>query len=107
MTSMSQVVKAVVLANIDHDYITECGGTLEAVYNSEYGYNGLTSKACKDYLQGLPSVCTIPFSNFEILELLKAQGIERKTEKAKDTLIQKYWEQAGQEFYRMVKYGIK
>ncbi|MNQ55071.1 hypothetical protein D3C85_691530 [compost metagenome] len=98
MTSMSKVVKAVILNAIDHDYIAECGGTLEAVYNSEYGYNGLSPKSCMDYLQGLPSVCTIPFYNGEILELLKAQGIERKTEKGQDTLIQKYWEQAGQAF---------
>lgn len=103
MTTLSQACKAIVTDAIDHDYLEECG-TLASVYQSEYGnYNGTTPKACKDYLQGLPSVCTVPFYNGEILELLAAQGITRKTEQGNDNLIEAYWLECGNQFYKLIK----
>ena len=103
MTTLAQAVKVIVQSSIDQDYLDECG-TLRAVYFSEYGdYNGTNPKACADYLQGLPSVCTIPFYNAEILELLAAQGISRKSEEAQGNLIDKYWQEAGYQFYMLVK----
>lgn len=103
MTTLAQVVANIVESSIDHDYVAECGGDLRSVYMSEYGYNGLSPKACKDYLQGLPSACTIPFNNFEVLELLSKAGIERKSEAAKHNLIENYWLTAGQVFYKLIK----
>lgn len=103
MTTLAQACKAIVTDAIDHDYMAECG-TLASIYNAEYGsYNGTTPKACKDYLQGLPSVCTVPFYNGEILELLAAQGISRKSEAAKDKLIEDYWLACGYQFWKLVK----
>ena len=108
MTTLAQACKAIVSAAINHAYLLECGeaGTarsLPNVYQSEYGYNGASPKACKDYLQGLPSVCTVPFYNGEILELLAAQGISRKTEDGQANLIDAYWLECGNQFYKLIK----
>ena len=106
MTTLAQACKAIVTDAIDHDYLLECGQlrSVKQVYNAEYGsYNGTTPKACKDYLQGLPSVCTVPFWNDEILELLAAQGISRKSEAVKDKLIEDYWLACGNQFWKLVK----
>ena len=103
MTTLAQACKAIVTDAIDHDYLLECG-TLASIYNAEYGsYNGVSPKACKDYLQGLPSVCTVPFYNGEILELLALLGISRKSEAAKDKLIEDYWLACGYQFWKLVK----
>ena len=102
MTTLAQAVKVIVQNSIDQDYLDECG-SLQEVYQAEYGYNGTSPKACMDYLQGLPSVCTIPFYNAEILELLAAQGISRKSEAAQSKLIDEYWQQAGYQFYMLIK----
>ena len=102
MTTINQICKAIVAGAIDQDYLLECGSLIN-VYRSEYGYNGVSPKACKDYLQGLPTVCTVPFYNGEILELLAAQGISRKSEAAKDKLIEEYWLACGYQFWKMVR----
>ena len=105
MTTLAQACKAIVTDAIDHDYIAAAPCRwLAAVYQSEYGsYNGTSPKACKDYLQGLPSVCTVPFWNDEILELLAKAGITRKSEAAKEKLIAAYWLACGNAFYNLIK----
>lgn len=104
MTTIAKAVKSIVTNAIDQSYIVDCGfNTLAQVYNAEYGYNGHIPKACKDYLQGLPSVCTIPFSNHKILELLAEQGITRKTEAGKERLVESYWNEAGFQFWKLIK----
>lgn len=109
MTTLTQVVKTIVENSIDRDYIVECGdpitgaATLASIYEAEYGYNGKSPAACRDYLQGLPSVCTIPFQNYEILEVLATYGISRKSDDDQYNLINAYWETAGQVFYKFIK----
>lgn len=104
MTALAQACKAIVKDAIDHDYVAEANCELPSIYKAEYGsYNGTSPKACKDYLQGLPSVCTVPFYNGEILELLAAQGISRKSEAARDKLIEDYWLACGYQFWMMIK----
>lgn len=104
MTTISQVAKQTVLANIDNEYIVECGhSTLREVYQAEYGYNGITPQACKDYLQGLPSVCTVPFCNSEILDLLEKNHITSPTKKGREKLIESYWAVIGSEFYNLIR----
>lgn len=62
MTTILQACKQIVKDSIDPEMVQEYG-SLSAMYNREYGkHNGLSTKACRDYLQGLPSVCTVPFS---------------------------------------------
>lgn len=103
MKTINQVAKAAVEECINHDYITECGGSLKAVYMAEYGnWNGFTPNACKDYLQGLPSVCTVPFWNDEILELLAKESITRKTDDAQAKLIDDYWYACGNALYMLI-----
>ena len=102
MTTISQVCKAIVTDAIDHDYLLECG-SLSNVYQAEYGYSGTSPKACEQYLRGLPTVCTVPFWNGEILELLAKAGITRKSEAAKEKLINDYWLACGNAFYNLIK----
>lgn len=109
MTTIAQVCKAIVKGSLDLDYIaqnwTEELGykTLASIYQAEYGYNGVSPRACRDYLQGLPSVCTVPFWNDEILELLAKHGIVRKSEAAQAKLIDDYWLACGNALYSMIK----
>lgn len=104
MNTLSKVCKQVVESSINADYVTECGGSLQKVYMSEYGlWNGCSSKACESYLQGLPSVCTVPFYNGDILDLLAKHGISRKTDTGQADLIDDYWKECGVQFYKIVK----
>jgi hypothetical protein len=97
------VCAKVVADSIDWDYVKECGGSVSAVYRVEFGYNGLSDQSCKDYLQGLPSVCTVPFYNGEILELFERNGITRKTESAQFTLINHYWAACGKALHQHIR----
>ena len=100
---LAQICKQVVTDAIDHDYLMECG-SLSNVYRSEYGYNGVTPKACKDYLQGLPSVCTVPFYNGEILSILVDHiGVDFNDDDKCSDLIEAYWLECGKQFWLMVK----
>jgi len=107
MTTLAQACKAIVKECISEE--CKMGQFVELMslarcYDSEYGsYNGTNPKACTAYLQGLPSVCAVPFNNFEILELLAAQGISRKTEAGKERLIEAYWDECGYQFWKLVK----
>ena len=104
MTTILQVCKQVVKTSIDNEYVAEANCELPAIYKAEYGnYNGLSALACRDYLQGLPTVCTVPFYNGKILELLSKHGITRKSEAAQAKLIEDYWLNCGHAFYLLVK----
>lgn len=106
MSTIATIASKIVEINIDMGYVQDCGfTTVGEVYNSEFGYNGLSDKACKDYLQGLPSVCTVPFENFKILEVLEAYGIRGRTERAQDVLIEKYWNACGAILHKMIRRG--
>lgn len=102
MTTIAQVCRSIVEANIDSDYIKECGfTTLREVYNAEYGYHGLpTWRKCKDYLQGLPSVCTIPFWNDDIINILSSSGVNMDQDE--EALIEAYWNECGAAFNTIV-----
>jgi uncharacterized membrane protein len=98
--NIQQVANLVVAESLDMEYVKDCGvTTVSAVYQSEYGYNGLSPVACKDYLQGLPSVCTVPFYNSGILELFAKHGITRKTDNGNCGLIEQYWVACGKALY--------
>lgn len=108
MTTIGQVADKIVKDRLDLDYVKECGKTtVGEVYFSEFGYNGLTDTMCKDYLQGLPSLCTVPFHNNEILEILKENGIERRSESAQYVLIDKYWQACGAALHKYIRHENK
>jgi len=60
-----------------------------------YGYD--VKKAFTSWMQGLP-FCSVPFSNFDILELAKSWGIVGRSEEAEDRIIAAYWESLGHAF---------
>lgn len=83
-SELSKTVKAYILKNIDgSSYGVELGTDQEKVnflyetFMSEYGWRvkqvGFV-KALTDYFSGLPSSCTVAFSNNEILELAVKWG---------------------------------
>ena len=98
MKTLNQATKQIL-----NDSLKVSSEEMREVYNSEYGYNGLSPKTCRDYLQGLPSSCTVPFYNFDIIKTLSSLGIERKTEKGRDNLIDKYWDYVGYQLYKLIK----
>ena len=103
-TTIAQACKAIVTNAIDHDYLEE-GETLKEVFMSEYGAfrMNVSARECVDYLQGLPSVCTIPFYNDDILSMLEGYGIMRKSRDAQLRLIEAYWNECGYQFYKMIR----
>lgn len=107
MTTINQICKAIVTDAIDHDYLFDCGATLSDVYKSEYGYNGVSAKACEQYLRGLPSVCEIPFYDWQILEILEEAGItvgvQEDCIQGQYDLIEAYWLACGNAFYNLIK----
>lgn len=102
MATLYQACKEIVKNAIDDEYLD--GKPLKSVYISEYGnYRGISPKECTNYLQGLPSVCAVPFSNFEILSILEEKyDISRKTENGQIKLVEDYWRMCGYVFYKMI-----
>ena len=60
-------------------------------------YYKTVPKAFTSWMQGLP-FCSVPFSNFDILELAKTWGIVGRDEDAEDRIIAAYWESLGPAF---------
>lgn len=102
MNKLQKLVRQIVISSID---LSEYDGqTLAEVYDAEYGYYGKPApERCRDYLQGLPSVCTVPFMNADILATLEAAGITKKTEKGRQGLINLYWLEAGNQLWHLIK----
>lgn len=64
----------------------------EAYYqNNIKSFGGNNQKIISDHLQGLPSYISIPFSNYDILELGRAWGYDLSTEGKEDGFIDRYW----------------
>lgn len=70
---------------------------LRAVYLSEYGHEVERSKNYQQtfasYLMGLPSCVSMPFANWEILQLAVAWGSlpADATEKQDEKILENYW----------------
>lgn len=103
----------IIIDNIDLSaYEIESIGKFEdvqAVYKiflSEKGYEIKRvgeKQAFSDWLQGLPSVLTVPFYYFEQIELGKAYGIlkEDASEKEEDVFIGEWFKNCTQAFYTL------
>ena len=59
---------------IDFEYLKECSCTLAECIKSEKNTNKLTIEVVQDWLQGLPTACTIPFQNYRINQILESCG---------------------------------
>lgn len=82
---------------------------LAETFHSEYGFNlarvQMLEKVCTDYLQGLPSACTIPFENYEILQWLTAGTGAVISDDQEHEAIDAYWQAAGHTLARYVRAG--
>ena len=82
---------------------------IQNVYNiflGEYGWSierkiGGEVKSFKEWLQGLPSVLTVPFYNFEILENAKNAGFVMDSEAKEDEFLEGYWIRLAQAFFTL------
>lgn len=69
---------------------------LKNTFYSEYGWAvnrmGLQN-AVESWLRGLPSIITLPFANYEIIEIAKQWGSlpQNATEKQEDKILNNYW----------------
>lgn len=105
MNTLAKVCKQIVTDAIDHDYLMECDAVLCDAFMSGYGKrHGKTPRACRDYLQALPSVCTVPFWNGEILEILEKHGIDVPQDaESQSDMIDAYWLECGKQFWLLIR----
>ena len=59
------------------------------------------NKVFKEWLQGLPSVLTVPFYNAEILESALLWGFDVSTEEKEDEFLKNYWITLSNEFFNV------
>ena len=103
--------------SLDREYLAECSGidiqtdqdafeALKAVYHSEHGY---AVRRCKNYqqcfaswLMGLPTAVSIPYANYEILQLAVKWGSlpADATEKQEDKILDNYWSFMAMQYHK-------
>ena len=104
---MHSILEKIVKADIDlSEYAADA--KLASVYQSEYGWKrkgGLTAEICQSYLQGLPTVCCIPFENYTILKHLEKCGhpVDWDDEEKLGYIVDCYWQYAGKELLKLLK----
>ena len=104
MATILEVAKQVVESSIDLSEYEE--QTIGDVFRSEYGqYRGFNQGMCCDWLRGLPTACSVPFCDSDILALLARHGIIRKSESAQIKLVDKYWQACGHALFQLIKSG--
>lgn len=79
------------------------GTTPYQVYMQEYGHAGFNPLGVTSYCQGLPSLFSFPFMNYDILSSLEEYGITRKRDSAVVKLIEDYWHTLGNAAYLVLK----
>lgn len=76
------------------------------IFQSEYRHNN--NKHVSDvnlfaeYLQGLPSVCSVPFYNYEILQSALLNGIDVSSESKEDEYLSNYWMNLSKAFFTLL-----
>jgi hypothetical protein len=101
-----------VLENIDFEgydlIIVDNYSKVKEAYNifkREYGHEivrqGSEVKAFKEWLQGLPSVLTVPFNNYEILQNGLLEGFDLSTEDKEDKFLESYWLNLSKAFFTL------
>ena len=77
------------------------------IFKQEYGHEikrqGSEQKAFKEWLQGLPTVLTVPFYNNEILNISYAHGLISAdiTEEQEDKFLDAYWDNLAKAFFTL------
>lgn len=102
--TLLQACKKILRVNDLTDFGYPEGVTPYQAYMEEYGnFHGFTPQAVTSYCQGLPSLFSFPFANYEILVTLADYGIVRKRDSAIIKLIDDYWVTLGYAAYRVLK----
>ena len=116
---LNKIHKAFILAAINADgydedpktekeqlqFVFDCFKS-DAIYPYNLNrFNGNMVNMFADHLQGLPSWFNIPFSNYDILQLLKKWGTvdEKTTEKREDKLLANYWNWVANKFFLLAR----
>ena len=74
------------------------------IFKKEYGFmieRVGELNAFKEWLQGLPSVLTVPFMNYDILQNAKDAGIVINNQVNQDRYIDTYWSRLAQAFFTL------
>ena len=112
-TSVYTFFEKTIIDNIDFEgygisndcYLYDKIKTLYNIFKQEYVHKNnqhLSEKVLfAKWLQGLPSVLTVPFYNAEILENAKSYGIELKTEDKEDQFLADYWINLSKAFFTL------
>lgn len=102
--TLIQACKKILHTNDPVDLGWPEGTTPYQVYMKEFGnFNGFTPQAVSDYCQGLPSLFTFPFANWEILGTLADYGVVRYKNSPTSKLIEDYWSLIGYTAYQVLK----
>lgn len=75
-------------------------------YGSRVSYEGLQN-CCRNYLQGLPSSCSVEYWDDEIIKMLQSWGVIKESMRG-DTQYRKvneYWQRLGYELSKIVRKG--
>jgi hypothetical protein len=96
---------------IDNDgYLYDKIKTLYNIFKQEYGFmieRVGEVNAFKEWLQGLPSVLTVPFYNYDIINNAREVGLLRATsddwfkEKEEDSFLDRYWYRLALAFFNL------
>lgn len=78
--------------------------TLEEVIKKEMRVDYIYQKELSNYLQGLPSIISPVFYNWEILQLMEKIGTinEKTPEKRKEALLENYWDFVASKLLQMI-----
>ena len=103
MNTLDKTAKQYIINNINlEDYdiepvdLPDKISQLKKVFYSEYSWRVDQvgeHEALKDWLQGLPTVISIVFYNYDILQLAKLWGSlsDNPTERQEDKILENYW----------------
>jgi hypothetical protein len=84
--------------------------TLYNIFKQEYGFmieRVGEMNAFKEWLQGLPSVLTVPFYNYDIINNAREAGLLTSTsddwfkEKDEDSFLDRYWIRLSEAFFNL------
>lgn len=114
-TNFKTMYEQLIIDNIDLDgygidndgYLYDKIKTVYNIFKSEYGHEvirqGSEVKAFKEWLTGLPSVLTVPFYNYDILNIGYINGLIKAdaTEEEEDKFLDEYWIKLANAFFTL------
>jgi hypothetical protein len=109
---MKTFYEQTIIDNIDFDgygfsndmYLYDKIKTTYNIFKKEYGFmieRVGEYNAFKEWIQGLPSVLTVPFMNYDIIENARKAGIVINNEVNQDRYINTYWSRLSQAFFTL------